>query len=61
MVVTNVRDLTELYSLREEVEKTKLEGMRLKRELSHMYERFSIGDQIVDGGPQFPAGLCHGG
>ena len=47
MVVTNVRDLTELYSLREEVEKTKLEGMRLKRELSHMYERFSIGDQIV--------------
>lgn len=47
MVVTNVRDLTELYSLREEVEKTKQEGLRLKRELSHVYERFSVGDQIV--------------
>lgn len=47
MVVTNVRDLTELYGLREEVEKTRLEGMRLKRELSYVYGRFSIGDQIV--------------
>lgn len=47
MVVTNVRDLTELYSLREEVEKTKQEEMRLKRELSHVYEKFSVGEQIV--------------
>lgn len=47
MVVTNVRDLTELYSLREEVEKTRQEELRLKRELSHVYGNTSIGENVV--------------
>lgn len=47
MVVTNVRDLTELYSLREEVEKTKAEELRLKRELSHVYGKVSSNENII--------------
>lgn len=47
MVVTNVRDLTELYYLKEEVEKTKQEGQRLKRELSHVYGTSHIEEQMI--------------
>ena len=47
MVVTNVRDLTELYYLKEKVEKTKKEELRLKRELSHVYGASCNRDQSI--------------
>jgi len=47
MVVTNVRDLTELLSLQEEIEKEKKEKERMKRELNHLYDKMCVQDKMV--------------
>ena len=47
MVVTNVRDLTELLHLRETVEKTSHESERMRRELDHVYEKACVQNKLI--------------
>lgn len=47
IVVTNVRDLTELLNLREEVEKTQQERRRIERELNLLYEKMCGHTKII--------------
>ena len=47
MVVTNVRDLTELFQLRERVEKTSYETERMRRELDHVYEKTCVQNKLI--------------
>lgn len=47
MVVTNVRDLTEIYNLKEEVQEKTVAIERLRLELNHLQESFSECDLII--------------
>lgn len=48
MVVTNVRDLTEIYHLKVEVEKTAEQKKKLQQELAHMQKELLSGDMIAE-------------
>ncbi|GAA0688051.1 MULTISPECIES: sigma-54 interaction domain-containing protein [Clostridium] len=47
MVVTNVRDLTELYNLKEEVQKKTQEEIKLRQELEHVREKLMDDNMVV--------------
>lgn len=47
MVVTNVRDLTEIYRLKEKVEEQEQEEEKLRRNLEHVQQRLEIENMIA--------------
>ena len=47
MVVTNVRDLTELYNLKEDVQKKTQEEIKLRQELDHVREKLMNENMVV--------------
>ncbi len=47
MVITNVRDLTEIYNLKEEVARSKMQATKSQAEIDSIREKFSLSEDIV--------------